>query len=114
MATLTAQSIVRTGLAASYASCDAGGDEFVNNQLEWIRVKNDDASAKTVTVVTQQTVDGLAIADQEIVVAAGTVVDIGPFSSGVYNDSGGKVQLTYSAVTSLSIALLKLTTDLGS
>lgn len=108
MATLSSQSINRTGLEPSFASCASGGDEFVNNGNEFIYVKNGDGSPHTVTIATPATVDGLAVADREVAVPAGEERIIGPFPKATYDDTAGKVQLTYDAVTSLTIAVLKL------
>ncbi|MBU0846543.1 hypothetical protein KKH23_05085 [Patescibacteria group bacterium] len=107
MATLTAQTISRSGLKAVYSVAASGGDEFANTGSEFIHVKNDDGSSHTVTIETVATVDGLAVADRDLAVPAGEDRMIGPFPTGTYNDSDGKAQLTYDAVTSVTIAVLK-------
>lgn len=107
MATLTAQSIVRTGLDPTYSACAAGGDEFVNNGDEFIHIKNGHTAEQTVTITTPATVDGLAVADRAVAIPNGEERIIGPFPKATYDDSAGKVQLTYDAVTSLTIAVLK-------
>ena len=110
MATLTAQTIVRAGLEATYAACAGGGDEFVNTGAEFIHIKNGHSGTQTVTIATPNTVDGLAIADRAVAVTNAEERMIGPFPPGIYNDGNGKVQLTYDAVTALTIAILKLGT----
>lgn len=107
MATLTAQQIVRAGLEATYAAAAAGGDEFVNDGARFVHVKNDDASAKVVTLETQATVDGLAVTDRTVSVPAGEDRFIGPFPTGTYNDADNKLQITYDDVTSVTIAVLE-------
>lgn len=72
-------------------------------------VKNDDASAITVTLVTQGTVDSQAVADRTVTVAAGAIKLIGPFPTATYNDSSGNVQVTYSAVTSITVGAVQFT-----
>lgn len=106
MATLTAQTIVRAGLEATYAAAAGGGDEFVNTGVEVLHVKNASVGDITVTVVSQATVDGLAVADRAVVVTAGEERFIGPFPTNVYNDANQKIQVTYSGVTTLTIAVL--------
>lgn len=108
MAVLVAQSIVRAGLTPAFAAAAGGGDEFVNTGNEYVEVINGDATEKTVTVVTPGTVDGLAIADRPVVIAAGARAKIGPFPTGTYNNSASKVQLTYSAVTSVTVGVFSL------
>ena len=108
MATLTAQEIDRDGLNPSFAACDAAGDEFANLGVEFIHVKNGDVSAHTVTIETSRTVDGLAVADRDVAIPAGEERLIGPFPKQTYDDADGKVQLTYDAVTSVTIAVIKV------
>lgn len=108
MATLTVQTIDRDGYNIAFAAAAGGGDEFVNTGSEFILVKNDDASAKTLTIATPRTVDGLAVADRPVVIPAGEQWPIGPLPTSTYNDGNNKVQITYDAVTSLSLAVMKL------
>jgi hypothetical protein len=109
MADLTVETVARTGLNATYVACSAGGDAVLNTGVDCVLVKNGSGSSITVTVVTQDTVDGNAVADRTVVIPAGEERIIGPFRGGVtYNDVDNKVQLTYSAVTSLTIAALRI------
>ena len=107
MADITAQTISRDGLNPTYASAASGGDAFVNTGVEFIHIKNGDVSAKTLTIVTQATVDSQAVADRTVSIPAGEERLVGPFPGSTYNDSDVKVQLTYSDVTSVTIAVLK-------
>lgn len=107
MATLTVQTISREGITPSYAACAGGGDDFPNTGQEFIHVKNGSGAPITVTIVTPATVDALAVADRTKAVAAGEEAMIGPFPTGTYNDGTGKVGLTYSGVTSLTIGVFK-------
>lgn len=108
MATLTAQAIVRTGLEPSYASAAGGGDEFVNTGVQALHVKNGSGGDIVVTIETPNAVDTLAIADRDVTVPAGEERIIGPFPTSHYNDANGKVQITYDGVTSLTVAVLQL------
>lgn len=107
MATLTVQQIVRAGLEAAYASCAGGGDEFANSGDEFIHIINGHSSPQTVTIVSQSTVDGLAVADREVEITNAEERMIGPFPASTYNDGDGLVQLTYDGVTALTIAIIK-------
>lgn len=106
MATLTKQDIVRAGLAASYAACAGGGDKFTNTGVEVIHIKNASVGSIDVTIDTPATVDGLAVAQRTVAVGAGAEKFIGPFPPSTYNDTGGFVNLSYSGVTTLTIAVL--------
>lgn len=104
MATLTEQVISRPGASLGLVAATGGGDDFVNTGQQFLVIRNDDASTKTVTVVTSQTVDGLAVADLSVAVPAGNIVVVGTFFVSVY---GTSVSLTYSDVTSLTIGVLR-------
>jgi hypothetical protein len=109
VATLTVQDIVRTGLAPSYGAAAGGGDEFANNGSVFYHVKNGGGGSITATFVTQSTVDGLAVSDLAVAVPNGGERIVGPFPPGIYNDANGRVQVTYSGVTSVTVAALRLT-----
>lgn len=110
MATLTNQPVVRGGLAPSYAAAAGGGDKFRPNENVLLHVKNGSGGAITVTVVTPGTVGGEAIADRAVSVPAGGERMIGPFPERLFanNSDSGLASITYSAVTSLTIACLEL------
>lgn len=106
MALLATQSIVRAGLAPSYAAAAGGGDTFTPGSNVFLHVKNASGGAITVTIVTPRTdVYGNAIADNTVSVPA-TTGDrmIGPFPYEGYADPAtGVGNITYSGVTSLTI-----------
>ncbi len=107
MATLTVKSPARAANSFPEESAAVGGDEFVNTGSELLIIENGDAASMTLTVVTQIMVDGEDLDDKEISVPAGERHLLGPWPENVYNDENGKVQLTYSSVTSLTVGVLK-------
>lgn len=60
------------------------------------------AGGATLTVVTQATVDGKAIADDTITQAAGKDVLIGPFPPDIYNNASGQLEIQVSAAVNLA------------
>jgi hypothetical protein len=114
MATLTAQEIVIGGLEATYAAADVAGDTFENTGDVFLHVINGDAGDHTVTVdtkateVTKEGYGTVTLADQDIVVTAGEERMIGPFPTSRWNGADGKVDVTYEAVTSVTVAVIKL------
>jgi hypothetical protein len=110
MATLIPVQGSRNGLIISsgLTAASSGGDQFANTEREQLIVKNADASSKDVTFVSQQTVDGQAVADKTVTVAAGDTMAFGPFPAGTFNDAGGNLQVTYSAVTSVTVKVIKI------
>lgn len=114
MATLTVQSVVRTGLNPSLVAAAGGGDEFVNDSggdtFFW--VDNGGGGSVTVTIASQATAQpGLVATDLAVAVPAGEQRMIGPFPPGTstaFNDGAEKVQVTYSGVTSVTVAAIKV------
>lgn len=109
MATLSVQTIVETGLETTYANAAGGGDTFPNTGQEFIHVINGSGGDITVTVAASQTNASngayglLTKSNAAVVVTAGEERMIGPFPPGAYGNTG---TITYSGVTSLTIAVL--------
>jgi len=112
MATFAVQQALITGLEETYGACAGGGDEFPNDGNTFVIVKNGHSSPQTVTVVSQVAEADLPPGtDQANVAIAVTNAEqriIGPFSQNGFNDVDGMVQLTYSGVTALTIAVVTL------
>lgn len=113
MATLSRQKILAatTGLQATYAACAGGGDVVDNSDGKtFLHVKNGSGGALSVTVTAQNasTVVGgfgtLAVANVVVSVGAGAEKYIGPFPRQAYNNTSDQIAITYSGVTSLTIA----------
>lgn len=107
MATLPTQVIAQTGTAITFTAAAAGGDQCATGSDVKLLVKNGDASSHTVTLVTPGTVDGdLAIADRAVTVAAGATAAV-PVTDRYRNSTTGLANLTYDAVTSLTVAVIR-------
>lgn len=102
---------VATGVldvAAQAVAAASGGDTAPVGPNRFLYVNNGDASSKTVTVATPGTVSGLAVADASMAVAAGDHAII-PLAN-VYRGATGRAAITYSAVTSVTVAAFELGT----
>jgi hypothetical protein len=114
MAQLTTQKIKEEGLNPTYSNADVAGDTFSNSGSELVHVKNGGTAAVTVTVPTQDTATSdpvwgkLTKADISVSVPAGDEAFIGVIPKRAFNNSTGKVNINYSAVTSVSVAVLKI------
>lgn len=112
MATLSAQKPVLTGTTHTLAAAAAAGDEFVNTGGQIFVVKNGHAAdPRTITFDAPQA-DNFGIVDAAhdaaVVVPALTTKLIGPFPTHRFNDSNGKVQVTYSdSGADLTVAVLQ-------
>ncbi|TVQ64484.1 MAG: hypothetical protein EA379_01315 [Phycisphaerales bacterium] len=109
MALLSVLQAVREESEIEFVAADAGGDEFVNTGREAVIITNNDSTPKTLTIVTQQTVDGEAVDDKEVVVPPGETHLVGPFPTGIYNrPADSRVELEYSAVTDVTVAIVRI------
>ncbi len=111
MATFATQEVRRSGLAPAYSAAAGGGDSFTPDNDTFIHVKNASGASITVTVVTPGSAfEDTTISDIAVSVPA-TTGDrmIGPFPPQHFADpSDGLADITYSGVTSLTVAVLKL------
>jgi hypothetical protein len=108
MALLTAQRPAITGVAATFAAASGGGDTLKPATNSVFIVKNGGGSPITVTVVVPgNTPYGLAQPDMTVSVAAGAEEWIGPLDSGLVDSSSGVISVTYSAVTSVTVAYMQ-------
>lgn len=100
--------------ASAVAAASAGGDTAPNDGRTFLLVENGGASSITVTVTAQKTslsVPGLGNVTKANVaqaIAAGDEALLGPFAPAVFNDINGNIDITYSGVTSVSVAAIRL------
>lgn len=115
MADLTVQTVVEAGIIPTYAAAAGGGDAIPGNDGQiMLHVKNGGGGSITVTIAAQTTAGvtpGLGPVSKAN--AGGSVANasekmFGPFPVVAFNDGNGKVQVTYSGVTSVTVAAIKL------
>lgn len=102
------QQIEVTGLEETLAAAHVDGNKFPNDGRIILHVVNGNVADRTVTIQTPGTVDGLAIAERTIVVTAAEARFIGPFPPGIYNQSDGMVYVDFSAITDVTVAVLRV------
>lgn len=108
MATVTPVTKSRSANAVAFAAASVGGDEFANTGKELLLVRhtNSGGAAVTLTIASQAAPDGLAVADKTVDIDPGEDHVLGPWPTSIYNDADGNVQLTWSAVTDIEIAVV--------
>lgn len=105
---LTVQEVVASGTVPALVAAITDGHSVPNNGNSFVMVSNAHTAALTLTFIHPGTVDGLAVADRTVSVAAASTAFIGPFSMN-YNQAGGyNIHLDYSAVTALSVGVFRL------
>ncbi len=108
MADLTVQQISHSGLNPSFGAAAGGGDQFTNSGKTYLHVKNGGGSAITVTVNSQSNCSFGFDHDVQVSVPASGERIIGPFAKSRFDDANGKVQVTYSGVTSVTVAAIEM------
>lgn len=110
MANYSAQALsVATMPTLTMNAAAAAGDAFANDGRTLLLFSNASASPITVTFATPATAQGIAIADPTAVIAAGAVRQpVGAFPEALFNDSNGRVAMTYSSHTDLTFAVIRL------
>lgn len=114
MADLTPTAISRTGITRTLVAASVGGDALVGNTgNQFVEFANASVASITVTIVfaSTATVDGQAATNRTVAIGAGVTKIIGPFPPTDYNDTNGKVQFTYSGVTTFTVAAFTLTPE---
>ena len=116
MATLVPEDSSESGLTPTFNTVAAGGDQFANNGNIVLYIKNTNAAARTVTVAAQSTsytkagFGSLTKSNAAVVVPATTGERVlGPFPIDAFNNASGNCQITYSAETGVTVAIIRLT-----
>ena len=114
MAAITPQQISEAGVAdLTLTAAAGGGDTFVHYATLMLLIVNGSGSPITITVSEQlatnteptNTIYGsLTKSDATLVVGAGDTGIFGPFAAKSFKDSSGNINVSYSGVTSLTIA----------
>ncbi len=107
MATLTSIKPTFAGVALGAVAAAGGGDKFLNDGNTLFYVKNGGGSSINVTVAAPGTPGGLTLTAPVVAVAAGADKILGPFNPKYFNDASGFVNLTYSGVTSVTVAVIQ-------
>jgi len=111
MAVLNPVVVNLAGVADDLVAADVGGDSFPNNGHTVFVVDNGSGGAITVTFDDPNTPNpGNASQfnpDVAVSVPAGERRTIGPFPPFRFNDANGRVKVSYSGVTSLTVMALQ-------
>lgn len=109
MAQLNVQNAPLNGLVKTMAAASAGGDTFLNDGNTLLSVKNGGGSSITVTVNSVAPCSQGFDHDLVVSLAAGSEITFPKLDPYRFNDlSTGLVSVTYSAVTSLTVAAVRL------
>ena len=98
---------------ATYSAAAAGGDTFTNTYPTIVLLKNGSGGAIVVTADSLKLSNYDDDANESISIPAGEERFFGPFKAARFNSTAGKVALSYDGVTSLTLAVLRVTSTRG-
>lgn len=108
---LTTQVVPNAGLAITTSTPTAtDGDTCQTGPGIFYYVNNGSGSSITVTLTTPGTVDGLAISDRSVTVAASATTLI-PLTNLYRDPTTGKATVTCSSTSSVKVAVIKVPTS---
>lgn len=106
MAIRSAEQVTSSGVAATYHDASGAGDQVSPGVL--LHVVNGSASSVNVTLVTAKLFDtDLEVNDRVVAVAAGAEMFIRVPNSTIYTNSDNLVDLTWSATTTVTFAVIE-------
>jgi hypothetical protein len=106
MAQFTVQKIALAGITPVFNVASVGGDTFLNNGRTYLHVKNGGVAAITVTIDSKQLSNYGTDVDITVSIPAGSERVIGLLDTGRFNATTGLVNVAYSGVTSVSVAVI--------
>ena len=107
MATLPVQTLSEVGAAVSYTAAAVAGDKFTLSGQESVFVKNGSAGTITVTVVARSKCSHGVLHDVLVSVPATSERSFAVQNIQRFIDIQGFCTLTYSGVTSLTVAVIR-------
>jgi len=105
---LTTQESSRDGVVPTATAIPADGVSFKNNNVEFLLLNNTHTATVVVTIKTDFTADGLAIADRTITMGIGEERIVGPFPSSPYNKDGGDIEVDAATADVVKCSVFKL------
>jgi len=107
--TISVQPITLSGITPVYSDAVAGGVQFANDGRIFLHLTNTNGASRAVTITTPYQEGGLDLADVYVTLEATTGdVMVGPFPPKLFNNSGGFVQVNFSAISDVKVAAIKL------
>lgn len=86
---ITPTNIAVTGSTVTLAASSGDGHKFTNNGRTWVQIYNTTGSTITATFVTVASYDGIALADVDVAITTGATKIVGPFATGLFNQTTG-------------------------
>ncbi len=108
MAVLAVQQGTLAGAAFTLANAAEAGDSFVNDGRTYFLAENGGAGEVTVTIASETQCSFGYDHNVTVTIAASAKKLVGPFDPRRFNDANGKIAVTYSGVTSVQVAAIRM------
>lgn len=108
---LTVQKMVAAGLEVTTVAAAAGGNSFKNDGYTYLQVTNGGGGSITVTVESRRLCSQGGDHNLSVVVAAAKTIMIGRLNPRDFNDESSLVDVTYSGVTSVTVAAVSMAAE---
>lgn len=105
---ISVQKFAEVGLTPTFVAAGADGDTYTNAGVTYLFVKNDGPAAIEVTIDSVRKCDQGFDHDEKVTVEAGTTGQLGPFPFSRFNNAGQKVAVSYSDVTDVTVAVVRV------
>lgn len=105
---LTSGTATPGGLLIDWENAVADGNSFPSGWRVLVLIRNSSAGDITATIDRPGLVDGEALADRTIVVAAGTIMALGVLDPVIYGQADGTVHIDWSTHVNVQLILVQL------
>jgi hypothetical protein len=106
---LAVQTPTFAGIVPAFTAANVDGHSIANDGSTVLHVKNGGGAPINVTCQTPAKFAGLDVAEDIVSVSNGSEKIIGPFSPAAFNQGAGEVYVDFSAITSVTVAAIKVT-----
>jgi len=95
-------------MSAALTAAESGGDSFPNDGRTFFRIKN--AGSQITMTIARQKASDQGVLENIVATIPATTGDLsfGAFPAGEFNDVNGRVIVTYSAVTTVTVMPYRL------
>lgn len=105
MANLSVDTADFNGETVNFVAAAAGGDSVPFNARTVLLVNNEDAAGKTIHLPINSSVLGVDVPNRDVTCPAGEITAI-RLGSQMIDPTTGRIEVTYSSVTNVSVAVL--------
>jgi len=108
MANITVQQLSQLGVDPNFIAADVAGDTPSNDGRTVVHVKNDGSSPIDVTIDSVEKCNQGFDHNLTVSIPAGDEKIIGPFDIKRFNNENSRLNISYSAVTSVTVAAYRI------